>query len=136
MRKIVCDLSRSPREIVCDLCDYQVYCPSLCAWLSAHLLCRGFLFEREELGTPGCNYNPQWRSLCGRSCVDIVKILLCKGGDVEQWLESRNISLCLRLIHCLLLLSLLYLALLLYCSYSYARYSLCVPTLVLNQESF
>ena len=27
-------------------------------------------------------------SLCGRSCVDIVKILLCEGGDVEQWLES------------------------------------------------
>jgi len=30
---------------------------------------------------------------------DIVKILLCEGGDVEQWLEPRNISWCLRLIH-------------------------------------
>ena len=29
-------------------------------------------------------------SLCGRSCVDIVKILLCEGGDVEQWLEPRT----------------------------------------------
>jgi len=26
---------------------------------------------------------PWWRSLFGRSCVDIVEILLCKGGDVE-----------------------------------------------------
>ena len=38
-------------------------------------------------------------SLCGRSFVDIVKILLCEGGDVEQWLKSRNISRCLHLIH-------------------------------------
>ena len=38
--------------------------------------------------------------LCEKSCVDdIVKILLCEGGDVEQWLEPRNISWCLRLIH-------------------------------------
>ena len=30
-------------------------------------------------------------SLCGKSCVDeLVKILLCEGGDVEQWLEPRN----------------------------------------------
>ena len=50
-------------------------------------------------------------SLCGMSCVDaLVEILLCEGGDVEQWLEPRNISLGLRLIH-YLLLSLLYLAL-------------------------
>ena len=40
---------------------------------------------------------------------DIVKILLCEGGDVEQWLEPRNISWCLCLIH-YLLLSLLYCA--------------------------
>ena len=27
-------------------------------------------------------------SLCGKSCVDaLVEILLCEGGDVEQWLE-------------------------------------------------
>ena len=27
----------------------------------------------------------------GKSCVDeIVEILLCEGGDVEQWLEPRN----------------------------------------------
>ena len=38
-------------------------------------------------------------SLCGRSCVDIVKIILCEGRDIEQWLESRNISWYLRLIH-------------------------------------
>ena len=30
-------------------------------------------------------------SPCGKSCVDeIVEILLCEGGDVEQWLEPRN----------------------------------------------
>ena len=38
-------------------------------------------------------------SLCGRSCVDIVKILLCEGEDVEQWFEPQNISWYLRLIH-------------------------------------
>ena len=39
-------------------------------------------------------------SLCGKSCVDeLVKILLCEGGDVSCVLEPRNISLCLRLIH-------------------------------------
>ena len=39
-------------------------------------------------------------SLCGKSCVGaLVEILLCEGGDVEQWLELRNMSLCLRLIH-------------------------------------
>ena len=29
--------------------------------------------------------------------MDIVEILLCEGGDVEQWLEPQNISSCLRL---------------------------------------
>jgi len=36
-----------------------------------------------------------WEVLCGH----IVEILLCEGGDVEQWLESQNISRYLRLIH-------------------------------------
>jgi len=51
--------------------------------------------------------------LYGKSCVDVIEeLLLCGGGDVEQWLEPRNISRCLRLIHFLLTLSLiLYLAL-------------------------
>jgi len=45
-------------------------------------------------------------SLCGKSYVDdLVKILLCKGGNVEQWLEPQNISYCLHLIHYLLTLS-------------------------------
>ena len=35
-------------------------------------------------------------SLCGKSCVDdIAEIFLWEGGDVEQWLEPRNISYCL-----------------------------------------
>ena len=79
---------------------------------------------------------PQWRSLCGRSCVEIVKILLCEGGDVLQWLEPPNISCCLRLIHYLLTLSLLYLALLYIVHIIYMLGISCVPTLVLNQESF
>ena len=60
--------------------------------------------------------------------MDIVKILLCEGGDVEQWLEPRNISWCLRLILSLTLsLSLLYVV--------HITYMLgidCVPILVLN----
>jgi len=72
---------------------------------------------------------PQWRSLCGRSCVDIVKILLCEGGDVEQWLEPRNISCCLRLIHYLFTLSLLYLALL-YIAHIHTLVIVCVCPLL------
>ena len=31
-------------------------------------------------------------SLCGKSCVNnLVKILLCEGEDVEQWLETKHI---------------------------------------------
>jgi len=70
-----------------------------------------------------------------RSCVDIVDILLCEGGDVEQWFEPRNISSCLRLIHYLSTISLFISYIALHCSYSYSRYSLYVPTLVFNQES-
>jgi len=66
---------------------------------------------------------PQWRSLCRSSCLDIVEILLCEGGDVEQWLESQNISQCLCLIHYLSTLSLFISCIALHCSYSYAIYS-------------
>ena len=72
--------------------------------------------------------------LCGRSCVNVVKILLCEGGDVEQWLKPQNISLCLRLIHYLST----YLSFILHCFILFISYMLdivCVPILV-NQESF
>ena len=53
---------------------------------------RGCIRLREELCLP--LVLPQilsGGSLCGKSCVDeIVEILLCEGGDVEQWLEPRN----------------------------------------------
>ena len=49
---------------------------------------------------------------CQQSCVDIVEILMCEDKDVEQWFEPRNMSCCLRLIHYLLTLSLLYFTLL------------------------
>ena len=66
-----------------------------------YLLCRGCVCWREELCTPSCiTQILNGGSLCGKSCVDdIVKIVLCEGGDVKQWLEPRNISYCLRLIH-------------------------------------
>jgi len=72
-----------------------------------------------------------WEVLCGH----IVEILLCEGGDVEQWLEPQNISWCLRLIHCLLI-SLLYFVLLYIVHIIYVLGIICVPILVLNQESF
>ena len=73
-----------------------------------------------------------WEVLCGH----IVEIFLCEGGDVEQWLEPRNISLCLRLIYFLSTLSLLYLALLYIVHIIYMLGIACVPALVFNQESF
>jgi len=115
-------------------------------WLSAHpSKCRGDLCcalllvwrlycLREELCTPDCiTQILSGGSLCGKSCVDdIVKILLCEGGDVEQWFEPRNISLCLRLIHYLLTLSLSYIVpyIISYCSYhTYMLGIVCVPHL-------
>ena len=76
-----------------------------------------------------CNFSvevPLWKVLCGYS-----EILLCEGGNVEQWLELQNISLCLRLD-----LSLLYLALPYIVHIIYMLGIICVPTLVFNQESF
>ena len=63
--------------------------------------------------------------------MDVVEILLREDGDEEQWLEPRNLSWCLRLIHYLLTLSLLFILLI-----SYILGIICVPILVLNQESF
>ena len=57
--------------------------------------------------------------------MDAVEILLCEGGNIEQWLEPRNISCCLRLIHFLLTLSLLHLALL-YIAHIHLLDKLCV----------
>jgi len=64
--------------------------------------------------------------------VNVVKILLCERENVEQWLELQNISLCLRLIHYLSTLSLLYLVLLYIAHIIYMLDIVCVPTLVLN----
>ena len=71
------------------------------------LLCRGCIIGERSCILPVCiTQILSGCSLCGKSCVDdIVEILLCEGGDVEQWLEPRNISLCLRLIHYLFTLS-------------------------------
>ena len=127
MRKIVCSLFCSP-SVVCDLCITKIVIFSmlwLCAypsylevivfefWLCAYPSCvKVIVFERGEL-YPKCRVIIlQWRSLCGRSYVDIVKILLCEGENVKQWLEPRNITYYLHLIRYLLTLSLLYFVLL------------------------
>ena len=68
--------------------------------------------------------------------MDVVEILLCEGGNVEQWLEPQKISQCLHLIHYLLTLSLLYLALLYVVHISYILGIVSAPILMLNQESF
>ena len=145
MRKIVCGLLWSPSLFVV-YCDHQVCNPffvvALCLsllcrgdrvfalglWLS--LLCRGdwvlvlclascvemVVLERGVVYSLPCNLIPRWRFPVWRSCVDIVKILLCEGRDVEQWLEPRNISWYLCLIHYLLTLSLIS-CIALHCSY-------------------
>ena len=123
------------KRVVCDLCDHQVYILSL--------LVLGFVRSScVEEKKSGVVYSwfvfviSQWRSLCGRSCKDIVKILLCEGRDVEQWLEPRNISVCLRLDFLSNSLSLsLYLALLLLIHiHIHARYCSCAHTCVQLRE--
>ena len=79
-----------------------------------HLLCRDLCIERGVVYSQCKVVIPWWRSLCERSCMDIVKIFLCEGGNVEQWLGPRNISWCLCLIHYLSALSLYFALLLLF----------------------
>ena len=102
------------------------------------LLCRGCYCLREELCTPSLYYpNLSGVSLCGKSCVDAYS------GDPSVWRPGRRavartskhisviavdpLSLTLSYtLHCFIL----------FISYIYAWYCLCVPILVLNQESF
>ena len=67
----------------------------------SYLLCRGCIVGERSCVLPLCiTQILSGGSLYEKSCVDdIVEILLCEGGDIEQSLEPRNISLCLRLIH-------------------------------------
>ena len=107
----------------------------LCAWLSALSCVEICVRERScVLSVLSCNCLmevPLWKVL-----VDVVEILLCEGGDVEQWLEPRNMSLSLHLIHYLSTLTLIYLALLYLLIYSYMLDIVYVLTLVFNQESY
>ena len=110
--------------------DHQDYNLFFTLALCLSLLCRVIVFERGVVCFKCSVVIPQWRSLCGRSCVDIVEILLCEGGDVEQWLEPQNLCL----IH-YLLLCLSYILHYLYCSYLiHARYCLCTHTCVEPRE--
>ena len=116
--KIICDPLRSPRECLWSL--WSQSCTFLCFMLGlVPTSCvEVFVFERGVVYSRCWVVISRWRSLCGRSCVDIVESLLCEGGDVEQWLEPRNISLCFLLILFLLILYSLYLALLILHSYT------------------
>ena len=102
---------RSPR-VVCDICDHQdcnfFFTLALCLPSCVEVI----MFERRVVYSKYRVAIPQWRFFCGRSYMDIVKILLCECEDVEQWLEPQNISSCLRLDLFSQLSSLLYLVLL------------------------
>jgi len=84
------------RLIVVWLCAYPSKCRGDC------LLCLASCEEVVFVGERSCvlliciTQIFSGGSLCGKSCMDvIVKILLCEGEDVEQWLEPQNIFLCL-----------------------------------------
>ena len=79
----------------------------LCFGFASYLMCRGYCVRERScvLLMLSCNFSvevPLWKS-----CMDIVKILLCEGRDVEQCLEPPNISRCLCLINYLSTLSLI-----------------------------
>ena len=66
--------------------------------------------------------------------MDIVEILLCEGGDVEQWVEPRNISSCLYLdLFSQLSTFISYIVIL---AHTYMLDIIYVLTLVMNQESY
>jgi len=64
----------------------------------------------------------------------IVKILLCEGEDVEQWLEPQNMSWCLRLSRYLSTLS-LFISFIAFIVLIHMLDIVCVPSLMFNQES-
>ena len=74
-----------------------------------------------------------WEVLCGRDSG--LEILLCEGGDVEQWLEPRNKLLVFAIDPLSLTLSLFTLCIALLCHIIYMLVCLCA-SLVLNHESF
>ena len=77
------------------LCDYPLCVELIVLWLCAYPSCVDMImFERGVVYSKYRVLISQWRSLCGRFCVDVMgrEILLCEGGDVESWLEPRNIS--------------------------------------------
>ena len=98
--------------IVVWLSAQSLLCEVTVVWLSALsllcevivivpcLLCRGGCVRERSCVLLSLYYQIlDGGSLCGRSYVDIVEILLCEGRDEEQWLEPQNISWCLRLIY-------------------------------------
>ena len=104
--KIVCDPLRSLREYLWSLWSPSYIFLCFVFGLVATSCVEVFMFKRGVVYSRCWVVIPQWRSLCGKSCVGIVVILLCEGGDVEEWLEPRNISSCLRLLFLSLLIDL------------------------------
>ena len=89
VRKIICGLLWSP-GVVCDHWIIKIVIFSL-LWLYAYPFCvEVIVFERGVVYSKCRVVIPRWISLGGRSCVDIVKILLCEGENLEQWFEPRT----------------------------------------------
>ena len=120
------------RDCLWSLWSPSVFLSLLCARLVPSFLCRGDCVERGVAYSWCWVIIPQWKFLCGRSCVDIEKIFLCESGNVEQWLESWNISLYLWLIYSLSY----FLRCFTLFIFIYMLDIVCVPTFVFNQESF
>ena len=107
-------------------------------WLSVLPLVRGYIIERGVVYSQIIfNQILSGGSLCGKSCVDeLVKILLCEGGDIE--LGARTSKHILVFAFDPFSLTLSYLP----CIDSYCHIilicltCLCVSILVINQESF
>ena len=64
--------------------------------------------------------------------MDIVEILLCEGGDVEQWLEPRNISSCFAFVYHFSTLS-LFISCITFITHIHMLDIVCVPTLVFKR---
>ena len=72
--------------VIVWLCAYPSFVRLIFVWLSVFPLSAEVVFvgERSCVLPVVIAPNPQWRSLCGKSSVDeLVKILLCEGGNVE-----------------------------------------------------
>ena len=100
-------------------------------WLCAYPSCiKVIVFEREVVYSKCRVLIPQWRPLCGRSCVDIVELLLCRRGRRAVARALKHIT-----VFAFDLFS-LFISCIASLDYIHMLDIVCVPTLVFNQESF